>query len=115
MDPAATKEAIPAAKSSVGTVSANGNGVNGVNGTHAAHKSAPPAINNAPPSKDAGGKAIGLKADRQGVTQAFIQFAQLLRASSRPLPTQTGVGTFDEDQTKTGLRKDLKYISWKGK
>lgn len=55
-----------------------------------------------------------LKANREGVTDAFSQFGQLIHASRRPLPTQMGDGTYNEQKTRTGLRQDLKRLRLKG-
>lgn len=55
-----------------------------------------------------------LKADREGVTSAMSQFAQLVHAPRKPLPTQNGTGTASVKRTQTGLKVDLKYIGWKG-
>lgn len=38
----------------------------------------------------------------------------LRQASSRPLPTETGNGTYITRKVQTGLREDLKRITWKG-
>lgn len=55
-----------------------------------------------------------LKTDREGVTDAFTQFGQLIHASRRPLPTQMGDGTYNEQKTRTGLRQDLRRLRLKG-
>lgn len=55
------------------------------------------------------------KADREGITAAFSQFAQLIHAPRRPLPTQNGSGTASVKRTQTGLKVDLRYIGWKGR
>lgn len=100
----AAKEAAPAVNGSEVASSVNGNIANG---NHVNYKSPPPA-------KGSKSRPSGFQADRQGVTQAFAQFAQLIQASRRPLPTQTGDSTFGTVQKKSGLRNDLKYIGWKG-
>jgi len=55
-----------------------------------------------------------MTASRPGVTTAFGQFAQLLHASRRPLPTQNGDGTYTAREAQTGLRQDLRHIKLKG-
>lgn len=110
MDSAARRESDAVTKGSEATSSANGNAANGGihGGTQSAYKSASTG------NDGGGGTPSAVKADRGGVTQAFAQFAQLIQASRRPLPNQTGDGTYSTVQKKLGLRHDLKYIHWKG-
>lgn len=49
--------------------------------------------------------------EREGISNTFESFANLIHASNRPLPTQTGNGTYVEDKdAHTGLWEDLKTI-----
>ena len=86
-----------------GIVYNNSNGFSTFEKKTFASSSAPLANDGKPP-----------KTDRDGVASAFQQFGQLVHASKRPLPTQNGDGTYNEKKKHTGLRKDLKYIGWKG-
>lgn len=52
-------------------------------------------------------------ASRQDVESAFQKFAQLIHASNRPLPTQSGDGASLEHAEPTGLMNDLKSIGIK--
>lgn len=45
--------------------------------------------------------------ERKGIADTFDAFAQLIHASQRPLPTQTGDGSYVEHQEHSGLWKDL--------
>lgn len=65
----------------------------------------------APKKKPAAKK---VRADRQGITEVFEQFGQLLHASNRPVPTQNGDGTYNDQKKRTGLKQDLKVLRWKG-
>lgn len=56
-----------------------------------------------------------MKADREGVDNAFSAFAQLIHASRRPLPTQNGDGTYSEEKKRPGLRKDIMNLKMRGK
>ncbi|KAI0891686.1 linoleate diol synthase [Annulohypoxylon nitens] len=54
------------------------------------------------------------KASREGVSAVFSQFSQLLHASQRALPTENGDGSYkDTVIQRTGLKRDLKYLSMK--
>lgn len=110
----------------------NTNGINGVNGTNGVNgrngsysvthtsswnskhleKTAPPSGPPAPLAKAQHHPTP--KADREGVTGTLSQFAQLIHAPRKPLPTQNGSGTASVKRTQTGLKVDLKYIGWKG-
>lgn len=52
-------------------------------------------------------------AKRTEVTGMFEKYAQLLHASQRPLPNQTGDGTYLEHESSTGLFQDLKTMGFK--
>lgn len=54
------------------------------------------------------------KANRGSITDAFHAFGQLMAASSRPLPTQNGDGTYSEEKKRPSFKKDLKTLSIKG-
>lgn len=43
----------------------------------------------------------------------FEQFSSVLQAAVRPLPTQTGDGTYIEKDGSTGIMEDLKYLGFK--
>lgn len=54
-----------------------------------------------------------VSANRGDVETAFQKFAQLIHASNRPLPTQSGDGAYLEHAEPTGLMQDLKAIGIK--
>ena len=45
---------------------------------------------------------------RDGVVVTLEKFAKVIHASDRPLPTETGDGSYEEDVITTGLLRDLK-------
>ncbi|KAI9820753.1 MAG: hypothetical protein M1827_005123 [Pycnora praestabilis] len=47
---------------------------------------------------------------RQKIEGVFVQISQLIKASGRPLPTQTGDGSYLDDAVPTGLWEDLKNV-----
>ena len=51
--------------------------------------------------------------DRAEVESTFEQLAQLIHASQRPLPTQTGDGAYLDKAESTGLWDDLKAMGLK--
>ncbi|KAJ2894179.1 uncharacterized protein MKZ38_007881 [Zalerion maritima] len=53
------------------------------------------------------------KADKAGISQAFTQFGQLMQASSRPLPTQNGDGTYTVEKKRSSLKADLMTLKMK--
>lgn len=52
-------------------------------------------------------------AKRNEVVATFEKYAQLIHASRRPLPTQTGDGTYPEHEPSSSLFQDLKALSFK--
>lgn len=52
-------------------------------------------------------------ASRQDVESSFAKFAQLIHASQRPLPTQSGDGAYIDNTESSGLLQDLKTIGFK--
>ena len=52
-------------------------------------------------------------ANRGDVETAFQKFAQLIHASNRPLPTQSGDGAYLEHAEPTGLMQDLRSLGIK--
>jgi hypothetical protein len=52
-------------------------------------------------------------ATRKDVESAFTQFAELIHAAQRPLPTQSGDGQFLEKEEPTGFWQDLKHLGFK--
>ncbi|KAH0556979.1 hypothetical protein GP486_005233 [Trichoglossum hirsutum] len=52
-------------------------------------------------------------AKREDVDAVFQQFAQLIHASQRPLPTQTGDGSYIEQSVPSGLWQDLGTLGFK--
>ncbi len=56
---------------------------------------------------------IDHSASRADVESSFNKFAQLVHASRRPLPTQSGDGAYLDHTEPTGLMQDLKNIGFK--
>ncbi|KAJ9645772.1 hypothetical protein H2199_002812 [Coniosporium tulheliwenetii] len=52
-------------------------------------------------------------ATRQDVSETFEQFAQLIHASQRPLPTQSGNGTYIDTEVPSGMFADLRTLGFK--
>ncbi|KAH0555975.1 hypothetical protein GP486_006082 [Trichoglossum hirsutum] len=52
-------------------------------------------------------------AKREDINDVFKQYAQLIHASQRPLPSQTGDGTYIEQSVPSGLWQDLKNLGFK--
>lgn len=52
-------------------------------------------------------------ASRSDVESSFQQFAQLIHAARRPLPTQAGDGAYLDHTEPTGLMQDLKTLGFK--
>jgi hypothetical protein len=70
------------------------NGTNGVNGTHHEHEE-------------------DHATTRSDVDSSFAQFAQLIHASRRPMPTQSGDGSYIEHEVHSGLLADIKALGIK--
>ena len=52
-------------------------------------------------------------ASRGDVESSFAKFAQFIHASNRPLPTQTGDGSYLDHAEPSGLMQDLRSIGFK--
>jgi linoleate 10R-lipoxygenase len=52
-------------------------------------------------------------ASRSDVQNSFEQFAQLIHASERPLPTQTGDGSYLDHKEPSGLMADVRALGFK--
>ncbi len=52
-------------------------------------------------------------AAREDVNQVFNQFAQVLHASRRPLPNQTGDGSYIDKPLPSGFMADLRSVGFK--
>lgn len=50
---------------------------------------------------------------RSEVSSTFEKYAQLIHASRRPLPTQSGDGTYLENDSPSGLFQDMKSLGFK--
>ena len=53
-------------------------------------------------------ETVNHNASRADVESSFTEFAQLIHASLRPLPTQTGDGAYLDHAEPTGLFADIK-------
>ena len=58
-------------------------------------------------------ETVDHSASRGEVESSFQQFAQLIHASRRPLPTQSGDGAYLDHTEPSGLLQDLKSIGFK--
>lgn len=106
------------------TPSKHTNGVHAVNGTSIGNSlektkivdkrhpsySAPPREAPAPVNHDEQNKHTTTRKD---VESAFEQFAQLLHASRRPLPSQSGDGSYLTQDQPTGFWSDLTHMGFK--
>lgn len=52
-------------------------------------------------------------AQRSEIAATFEKYAQLIHASQRPLPTQTGDGSYIEHESSTGILQDLAALGFK--
>lgn len=68
---------------------------------------APPAVKKEEPAEDL------LAATRADVTSTFEQYAQLIHASLRPLPNQSGDGAYLEKDEPSGFWADMRSIGIK--
>ena len=75
---------------------------NGINGKHdsATVKSKPKEIEDH-------------SANRHEVESTFARFAQVVHASNRPLPTQTGDGSYLDHAEPSGLMQDIRSLGFK--
>ena len=49
---------------------------------------------------------------REEVQSSFQQYAQLLHAAQRPLPTQSGDGSYIEETVPSGMMQDLRSLGF---
>lgn len=94
------------------------NGTNGTNGTHVTNGASGvnPAQGNGTTSVQAKGKAKdepSAPATREEVSTTFEQFAQLIHASERPLPSQTGDGSYVTRQEHSSFLEEVKSLGFK--
>lgn len=54
-----------------------------------------------------------LNTERKGVTETFGAFAQLIHAAQRPLPTQTGDGSYIEHEEHSSTWADMRSLGFK--
>ena len=92
------------------------NGVNGVDGVNGSSLSAKPdpqrrRSNLTPQKKEK--EPEDHSAGRAEVASTFEQYAQLIHASRRPLPTQSGDGAYLDHDIPSGLMDDLKHLGFK--
>lgn len=89
------------------------NGANGVNGSSLSAKPDPQRRRNdhAPQKKEK--EPEDHSAGRTQVASTFEQYAQLIHASRRPLPTQSGDGAYLDHDMPSGLMDDLKNLGFK--
>jgi hypothetical protein len=91
-----------------GTTNGATNGVNGVHGTNGiSHKRRQSQHEKATSDVPDHGK------DRETISETFAQFAQLIHASQRPMPTQTGDGSYIEKENTGSVMADLRSMGFK--
>ena len=56
---------------------------------------------------------VGHHGHSNGAESSFAQIEQVVKASMRPLPTETGDGTYVKGNTATGLAQDLSHVDLK--
>lgn len=83
-----------------------------VNGPHSPQKPPLDQVARSPvmESKEAENTHHAVK--REEVQSSFQQYAQLIHASHRPLPTQSGDGSYIEENVPSGLMQDLKSLGF---
>lgn len=64
-------------------------------------------------TKKSKGEIVDHSASRGDVENSFVQFAQLIHASRRPLPTQSGDGAYLEPKESSGLMSDMRALGFK--
>lgn len=85
---------------------------NGAHGTYASNATTAPAA--APNGVAEHSKEPSHAASREEVESGFAQFAQLVHAAQRPLPNQTGDGTYvDEAAHHSSLWQDIRALGFK--
>lgn len=57
--------------------------------------------------------AVNGKQKTNGIEKTVSQIEQAVSASLRPLPTETGDGTYIKDKSPTGLVKDITHMDLK--
>lgn len=90
----------------------NGNANGGSNGVKAEKPNGARRQSSLMPQKKAK-ENIDHTASRGEVEGSFQQFAQLIHASRRPLPTQSGDGSYLDHTEPSGLMQDLKSLGFK--
>ena len=82
------------------------------NGRQSPQKSVPDqaATSPRPEKKDAENTHHAVK--REEVQSSFQQYAQLIHAAQRPLPTQSGDGSYIEETVPSGMMQDLKNLGF---
>ena len=88
----------------------NGNGMSNGKGTH---KNKAPQAAISPVQESEPTHQHDHTASRADVESAFQQFGQLIHASRRPLPTQSGDGAYLDHEAPSGLIQDLKTLGFK--
>jgi hypothetical protein len=96
------------------------NGINGVNIAHGINGIVSAGMNGVVKNRIAEKTEEQIKADQADrladsdtIAQTFEKFAQLIHATRRPLPTQTGDGTYIEHEVKPSLFQDLRSLGFK--
>ena len=89
------------------------NGVNGVNGSSSSEKPNQHRRRGTFTSPKKEKEPEDHSAGRAEVASSFEKYAQLIHASRRPLPTQSGDGAYLDHDMPSGLMDDLKHLGFK--
>lgn len=89
----------------------NGTSTNGVNGVKPALEKRNSSF--AFGSKKTKTQSVDHAASRSDVQSSFQKYAQLIHASERPLPTQTGDGSYLDHKEPSGLMSDVRALGFK--
>lgn len=84
-----------------------------VNGLHTPQKPGPDGAARSPELERKETENIHHAVKREEVQSSFQQYAQLLHAAQRPLPTQSGDGSYLEQDVQSGMMQDLKSLGFK--
>lgn len=100
-------------KGANGTTHGVTNGTNGESKEKSALKERHSSFAPFKSKKETSNRSTDHSASRRDVENSFEQFAQLIHASRRPLPTQSGDGSYLDHAQPSGLVSDIKAMGFK--
>jgi len=83
-----------------------------VNGSHHPQKPGPDGAARSPGLERKEAENTHHAVKREEVQSSFQQYAQLIHAAQRPLPTQSGDGSYLEEDVPSGMMQDLKSLGF---